>query len=177
MGRYILSVVEFDGRRGGRGRGPNFAASIVERTCTRKRPNSDIRGLRPPSTEDEMCIFTPPRTFPACKAATLGAAPGGTLSNPKKIVTELHVNWGQASDQKNKRVLADSEAGNLYLLRHADADLGHCDVCRAFDPEPQRPSAGTSTVSMSMEKLQVDPLLLHDIVALRVMDVFLSAQL
>ena len=38
MGHYILSVVNFEWRRGGVERSPNFSASRVERACIRKRP-------------------------------------------------------------------------------------------------------------------------------------------
>ena len=112
-----------------------------------------------------MCGFTPPHTFPACKAATLGDARDGALPDPKKIIMKSHANWGRASAQQIKRIPAYSELDNSHLPQHVDEVLGHCDVRRAFG------AAGTSAISISNEKLQVDLLFLGEIVALHVMDV------
>ena len=118
------------------------------------------------------CSFTPPRTFRACKAVTLGDARDGTLSNPKKIITKLHVNWGRSSAQQIKRILVDSEGKNLHLLWRVDEASERRDVCRASRRAPHVPIAGTSTVSTFKNKMQVDLLFLGDIIVLRVMDVF-----
>ena len=91
MENYILSVV---------GPRPRFSASMVEWACTWKRPNLDSGGIRFSFTEDGMCSFTPPHPppppssppFSACKAATLGGARAGALSDPKTTIMELHVN-------------------------------------------------------------------------------------
>ena len=42
MGHYILSVADFDGRRGGRGRGPTCPAPMVVWACTRRRPSPEF---------------------------------------------------------------------------------------------------------------------------------------
>ena len=52
----------------------------------------------------------------------------------------------------------------------ADGVPAQCDVCQAFGKAPRVPAAGTSTVAMFNEELQVDLLSLDDIVALRIMD-------
>ena len=59
-----------------------------------------------------MCSFAPPLTFPAYNAATLSDARDGALSDPKKIIIELHVNRGHTSARQIKRVLVGSEGGN-----------------------------------------------------------------
>ena len=50
----------------------------------------------------------------------------------------------------------DAEEDNLSLLRHVEEVVNQCDVCKAFDKAPRAPIAGTSTVAMFNEKLQVD---------------------
>ena len=50
------------------------------------------------------------------------------------------------------------------------------EVCQAYETAPHIPAAGTSKVAMFNESLQVD-LLLNDIVALRVIDVFSKSSL
>ena len=85
---------------------------------------------------------------------------------------KLHVNWGHASTQQMKRVLADSEGGNLHLVASANEELAQREVCQAFDRAPHVPAAGTSIVAMLSEKLLADLLFLGDIIALRLMDVF-----
>ena len=49
-----------------------------------------------PTTGDGLRQFDPPGALSARKAVTLGDALGGCLSDPKKIVVKLHVNWGHA---------------------------------------------------------------------------------
>ena len=71
-----------------------------------------------------------------------------------------------------RRVLADSAGDNLHLLEHVVGVLEHCDACRALDRAPRVPIAGTSTVSMLNEKLQVDRLFSDDVTASPVLDVF-----
>ena len=80
----------------------------------------------------------------------------------------MNANWGHASAQQAKRVLVDSEGGNLHRPAHIDEVLERCEGCRA----PHAPFAGTSMVSMFNEKQRVDPLFLGEIVALHVIDVF-----
>ena len=111
LGRYFLSAVNFGGRHGGVARSPYFPAAMAEWAGVRRRPKLENGGVRLPSTEDGMCSFTPPRTFPACEAAPLSDARDGALSDPKKIIMTLHVNRGRASARKLKRVLEDSEWG------------------------------------------------------------------
>ena len=40
--------------------------------------------------------ITPPRRFSACKAVTLRDAGNAETSDPGKIITKLHINWGHA---------------------------------------------------------------------------------
>ena len=82
----------------------------------------------------------------------------------------LHVNWGHASAHHFKRILADSDRNNLHLLTCVDKVLAQRGVCQAFEEAPHIPAAGTSTVAMLREKLQVGLLFLDDIIALHVMD-------
>ena len=67
--------------------------------------------------------------------------------------------------------MAQPQCDGLYG-GHNHTVLGQCDACMAFDKAPRVPMAGTSTVSMLNEKVQVDPLLLVDLVDLRTMDMF-----
>ena len=116
--------------------------------------------------------FEPPLTSAACKAVSLGNAGNCRLRGPKKSVMKLHVNWGHASTQQMKRVLADSEGGNLHLVASANEELAQREVCQAFDRAPHVPAAGTSIVAMLSEKLLADLLFLGDIIALQTMDPF-----
>ena len=133
---------------------------MVDWACARKRSNPDHGGMRLPITVDGMCGSTPPRTFSACKAATLGDARDGALSDPKKIIMKSPANWGRASAQQIKRILADSELDNSRLPQHVDEVLGHCDARRAFGRAPHVLTAGTSAISIFNEKLQLDLLFL-----------------
>ena len=62
----------------------------------------------------------------------------------------------------------DSDRDNARL---ANEELEHCEVSRTSDNAPHVPSAATSVVSMSNEKLQVDLLYVGGLIALRAMDV------
>ena len=59
MGHYILSVVDFDGRRSSRNRAPGFSASMAEWACTSRHPSIDNGGTRLPSTVDGICSPIP----------------------------------------------------------------------------------------------------------------------
>ena len=102
----------------------------------------------------------------------LGEARDASISDSKKTITKLHVNWGHAPAPQPKRVLVDSEGGHSHFVNFADEVLEHCDVCRAFDMAPHGPTAGTSTVWMFNEMAQAGLLFLGDLVALRAMDMF-----
>ena len=47
---------------------------------------------------------------------------------PKKVVMESRAKWGRARAQQLKRVLADSERGNMHSLSCVDAILAQCGV-------------------------------------------------
>ena len=83
---------------------PVFRPPWVEVAFSRMRLNPACGGIRLPFAGDGMCSFTPSRTFSACKAATLGAARDGALSDPKQIIMDLHVNWRRAPAQQIRRV-------------------------------------------------------------------------
>ena len=59
----------------------------------------------------------------------------------------------------------------MHLLACVGKVLEQCGVRRLFDKAPRVPAAGTSTVSMFDENLEVDLFLLGDIIALRAMHV------
>ena len=102
----------------------------------------------------------------------MGDASDGNRSDPAEIIEKLHVNWGHASAQQIEGVLVDAEGDNLSLLRHVEEVVNQGDVCKAFDKAPDTPIAGTSTMAMFNEKLQVDLLFSGDPVVLHIMDVF-----
>ena len=66
----------------------------------------------------------------------------------------------------------DAEGDTQALIQHVDEVASQCDTCKAFEKAPHIPIAGTSTVSMFNERLQMDLLFLDAIIALRIMDVF-----
>ena len=96
----------------------------------------------------------------------------GCLGGPKKIVMELHTDWGLESAQQLKRYLVDSGGDNMHLVAGVDEVLERCEIYRAFDEAPGDPVAATPTVAMSDETLQVDLSFLDDIIAAHVTDVF-----
>ena len=118
MGHYIASVVEF-------GLGPNLAASYFEWSFSEKRPDLSDGGLHLPLVESGLIRFVPPRDSPASTAVTLGGERGDGISDPKRIIIKLHVDWGQASASQVKRVLVDSDGGMSHLATHVDAVLGN----------------------------------------------------
>ena len=65
------------------------------------------------------------------------------------------MNWGHASAQQLRRVLADSDAGNMRLADGVAAVLEQRGVHRSFDTAPHLPFAGRPTFYMFNEKLQV----------------------
>ena len=128
-------------------------------------PDLSDGGLHLPHAQGGLYRFETPRTFAAYKAVPLGVAQDSNLTDPKKIATKLHVNWGHASARQQKRVLVDSERDNMHLLTCADEVLARCEVCRAFGKAPHAPVAGASTVAAFNVKLQVDLLFLGDVIA------------
>ena len=155
IGRSALSVVAVGDRDSQLGRGPELAASYFEWAFTNKRPNEPNGGLHLQHTEGLPCRFAPPQTFSACGAVTLGDALDGCLSDPEKIIMELHVNWGCAPAPRLHRVLADSGGENVHLVNCVDEVLEHCEVCRASDDASRVRIAGTSAASTFNEKLHV----------------------
>ena len=97
MGHYILSVIDFPSGVHRADSVAQFSASFLEWGPPRPRPNLEHGGICLPFTDDGLCSFSPPGSFSACKAVTLGDAREGNNSDPKKIIEKLHVNWGHAS--------------------------------------------------------------------------------
>ena len=140
---------------------------MVELALRRKRPNLSKRG-------DSLALYRGwnAQHRPASRVCgLLGGTRDGTLSDPKNVITKLHVNLDHASAQQMKRVLVDSDCRNLHLLRHIDGVLEHCEICRALGRAPHVPIAGTSTVFLVYGELQFDLLHLDEIIVLRARDV------
>ena len=113
MGHYILSAVEFGKGPPCSDRRPNLAASYFEWSFLDKRPDLSDGGLHLPLVESGLLCFVLPKDFSACAAVTLGDARDNSISDPKKIIMKLHVNWGHALAIQLKRVLVDSGGGML----------------------------------------------------------------
>ena len=128
MGLYILSVIDFPSGMRRVKSDSQFSASFLEWGPPRPRPNLEHGGICLPFTDEGLCSFSPPGTFSACKAVTLGDAREGNTSDPKKIIEKLHVNWGRASARQIKRGLVDADGNNLSLLRHVGEVVNQCDV-------------------------------------------------
>ena len=143
------------------------SASYFALALANTRPNAPSGGLPLTYAEDGPYQFEPPRTFPVCKAMTLGGATDGRLPGPKKIIMRLHVNWVRASAQELERVLGNSDGDNMHLLTSVDEAFEQWEVRRSSDKAPHVPIADTSTASRSNEKLQVDLPFLGDAIALR----------
>ena len=139
MGRYVLGVVALGGWRLGR-KGLAFSASYFEWTFSKKCPNSPNEGLRLPFSGDGLYRFESLRTFSACKAVVLGDAMGGRLPGPEKSIIKSRANWGHASATQLRRVLVDSEGGNMHSVNSAGEVLEQCDVCRFFAKAPHVPT-------------------------------------
>ena len=153
-------------------RGPVVSASFFEWAFINKRPNLYNGGLHLPYTMGGLYQFDPLRTFSDCEPVSLGDSPDCCLSDPEMVIMKLRANRGHAPAQQLKRVLVDSDGGNSHLLTCVDEVSEQCEGRRAFDRAPHSPIAGTSTVAMFNEKLRVDLLSLHDILAFHVMGVF-----
>ena len=97
VGHYVLSVVEFSKGPPRSDRRPILAASYFEWPFLGRRPDLSGGGLHLPLVENGLLRFVPPKDFSACTAATLGDARDDSISDPKKIIMKLHVNWGHAS--------------------------------------------------------------------------------
>ena len=94
MGHYVLSVVARGRRPSCVDRGPNLAASFFEWTLLTKRPDLSTGGLHLPCTDDELLRVVPPENFLASTAVSLGGdARGDSVSDPRDVVMDLHVNW------------------------------------------------------------------------------------
>ena len=152
-GQQVLSLVGYGKGRSESVTCPTSSATYFGRAFTKKSPNLPNGGLHIPYTEDGLSNFEPPRPLSTCKAVTLGDATDGCLSDPKKVIMKLHVSSGPASVHPLKRVLVDSDRGNMHSMSYVDLVSGQCEIRRATDKAPQVPIAGTPTVSMSNEKL------------------------
>ena len=98
VGHYILSVADFSQRA--------YSASLFawapKTRETRSRDLTRNGGFRwveesKPPARSVLDEFTPPQLFSARKAATLRDAGNAETSDPKKIITKLHSNWGRVS--------------------------------------------------------------------------------
>ena len=159
MGHYILSVADFGEDASRRVRGT--AASVSFFVIIKKAPDLSNGGLHLPYTEYGLRHLNP-----RLRSQPVRRPMDSSLTDPKKIVVKLHLHRGHASAQQQTRVLADSDKGNMQLIACAD------EVCQAFDKAPRAPVAGTSTVAVFNEKLQVDLPFWDDAVAAHLMDVF-----
>ena len=69
-----------------------------------------------------------------------------------------------------KRILADAENGSNAVLKGVDKVAGQREVLKAFDKVLHLPVAGTSMVSASDQKVQLDLPFLGNIIELHAMD-------
>ena len=122
MRRYILTVADFGQDASRKVRGPAASARNSEWALISKRLVFPNGGLHLPHSEAGLHRFDPPRTFPACKAVTLGDVLDGWLSDPKKTAIKLHVKWGHAPAQQLRRLLAASDGDNFHSLTCVDED-------------------------------------------------------
>ena len=139
-GHYTLSVVELGKGPPCLDRRPNLAASYFEWSLLGKRPDLSDGGLHLPFLEGGPLRSVPPKDFSACTAVTLGDARDINISDPRRIIMELHVNWWRASATQLKRVLVDSDGGHSHLAHHVDEVLETREARRAFDAERRRMS-------------------------------------
>ena len=169
-GHYILSVVDFR-KHSSRSALKCPDASGSRAYLVQQMPNVSSRGLHSPYTPEGLFRFEPPRTLAACKAVTLGDARTSSLTDPEMIATKIHVRWGHAAAQQLKRVLFDWESNNSRLITCVYEVFPRREFRQAFEKVPHALAAGTPTVAMSNEELQVGLLFPDDIIASRVMDV------
>ena len=126
-----------------------MAGSYSEWTLLEKRSDLSDGGLHLPFMKDGLLRFVLPEDFSASTAVTLGGARDDSVSDPRKIFTTLHVNWGRFSANQLQLVLADSDGIDSHLANFADEVIEHREVCRASDKAPHVPIAGSPAVSMS----------------------------
>ena len=105
-----------------------------------KTPDLPNGGVHLTYAEDGLYLFPPSKSFSASKAATMGASRDGCLAGPKKIVMKFHVNWGHASAQQLRQLLADPDRANAHLLACVDEVAWQCGVCWACDKAPRVPA-------------------------------------
>ena len=172
LGHYVFIVVSLGKGPPSLDRGPKLTASYFEWACAKKRPDLADGGLHIPLSQGGLYRREPPRIFPAGKAGTLGGARNGCLSDAKKIIMKLHVDWGHASAQQLKRAPVDTDGENMPLVNYVAEVLEHCEVRRAFDKAPHVAIAGASTVSLPNGNLQIGLSPLDEIIALRAVDVY-----
>ena len=102
---------------------PSLSGSYFECAFSKKRPNLANGSARLPYGGDGLYQFDPPCTSSGCEAATLGDAAARRLSDPEKIITELHANWNHAAAYILRRVLEGSGKETLWLAHYADGVL------------------------------------------------------
>ena len=111
--------------------------------------NGGFRWLDDPKPSSCLAptTFLTPQLFSARKAVTARDAGNAEISDPNKVITKLHINWGHVSATQIKRVLVDAEGGAQCLMQHVDEVASQRDTCKAFEKAPHIPISGTSTVS------------------------------
>ena len=124
VGHYILSVADFSQRK--------YPASLFawapKTRETRLRDLMRNGGFRwveesKPPARSVLDEFTPPQLSSARKAAAPRDAGNAETSDPKKIITKLHINWGRVSATQIKRVPADAEGDAVLDSRCGRRDL------------------------------------------------------
>ena len=118
-GHYILSVVDFR-------RGPSRITPTCQKVSVsflhlvHDYPDLSYGGPRLPYTPDALSRFETPVAFAACESVALRGARDGCPTDPEKIATKLHVNWGHASAQQLRRALMGPQRYNMHLLTSID---------------------------------------------------------
>ena len=112
IGRYVPRVVASGEWPSCADRGPKLAALYFEWALLENRPDLSNGGLHLPVSEDGLYRFGPTRVFSASTAVALGGALDGCASGPRKVITELHVNWRHTLANQLRRVMADSGDDN-----------------------------------------------------------------
>ena len=129
-GHFVLRLVACRDRSSRFGGVPRFAPPYFEGACVNRHQNLSNGGSHLPVAEDALYRFEPPETFPACEDVTLWDSSDGCLAYPKKIIAELHANWGHASAQQLQGKLVDSGGDNTHLANWLGEVSEHCQLSR-----------------------------------------------
>ena len=111
MGRYILGVVDFGKNASSAAGGPVVSDSYFEWAFVNMNPNLPNGRSHLSYTGDGLYQSEPPRTFPACKAATLGDSVAATLGDPGATRGNCH----EITCELGPRVGAIVETGSAGL--------------------------------------------------------------